>query len=574
MNERVQSQAKAVKSSSFTPSRSGLLQRKCACGGTPGVDGQCTECRKKRLQADQFPAPSIVEDVLRSAGQPLDPTTRAFMEPRFGHDFSRVRVYADDKAAESARAVEANAYTVGNNVVFGAGQYAPQTNSGRQLIAHELSHTLQQGAASAAIPHRLMVGAPNNPFEQEADTASAAVLQGTVEASPRASAVAPQVQRQGPTVQPIAPPTMHPIAPTKLITSEVEDVTFPKDDEITLDKRIANRRNQDAPDGKGKYIGTVNFKNLPAAEKKVAGEEGKEAAGEEANLERRAVKHALLEAIITDIEKKAGIEMRLRVPLENSPAPIEYAMVILRFDKQRNVEVEYAGKDVQAKGSLADPSSGISKLASEFGVTFVTDGITVTNLPGTKGKTTFTGKNWSANDVVLLRDALPLLGSTERQILKGCKIRRLNAKTAGTAAGFFYTGDNSINLSDAALPFDKAIWFGEGGKFYTRGVHTSLHEIGHALHYAKVPAGSPKGISEMLDQFKKAVLDESKKRTKGKTGPGSKFPPQGIITPTEYAATSWKEFFADTYSIYITNPSFLNTTEFMYLYDFFKHHFP
>src|SRR5215212_3769005 len=122
MNERVRSQATPEPKPSFTPVHSNLLQRKCACGGKPGVDGQCTECRKKQLvglqrgatdQADPFAAPPIVHDVLRSPGQPLDPTTRAFMEPRFGHDFSQVRVYADTKAAESARAVRALAYTVG-----------------------------------------------------------------------------------------------------------------------------------------------------------------------------------------------------------------------------------------------------------------------------------------------------------------------------------------------------------------------------------------------------------------------------------------------------------------------------
>src|ERR1041385_5790965 len=67
-------------------------------------------------------APPIVHEVLRSPGQPLDASTRAFMEPRFGRDFGDVRVHTDGKAAESARAVNARAYTVGNNVVFGAGQ--------------------------------------------------------------------------------------------------------------------------------------------------------------------------------------------------------------------------------------------------------------------------------------------------------------------------------------------------------------------------------------------------------------------------------------------------------------------
>jgi hypothetical protein len=85
-----------------------------------------------------------VHEVLRSPGQPLDPAIRAFFESRFGHDFSQVRVHTDGQAAESVRAVNALAYTVGRNVVFGAGQYAPGTAIGRRLLAHELAHVIQQ----------------------------------------------------------------------------------------------------------------------------------------------------------------------------------------------------------------------------------------------------------------------------------------------------------------------------------------------------------------------------------------------------------------------------------------------
>src|SRR5881398_1945464 len=84
--------------------------------------------------------PSIVHDVLNSSGQPLDEGTRAFMEPRFGHDFSQVRVHTDERAAESAEAVNALAYTAGQDVVFGGGQYEPGTNEGKKLLAHELTH--------------------------------------------------------------------------------------------------------------------------------------------------------------------------------------------------------------------------------------------------------------------------------------------------------------------------------------------------------------------------------------------------------------------------------------------------
>ncbi|MEA1865830.1 MAG: DUF4157 domain-containing protein, partial [Euryarchaeota archaeon] len=99
-------------------------------------------------QAEPSTVPPVVHEVLRSSGQPLDPNTRTFMEPRFGHDFSRVRVHTDTKAAESAQAVNALVYTVGQNIVFGAGRYTPQSSLGRQCLAHELTHVVQQSQTS------------------------------------------------------------------------------------------------------------------------------------------------------------------------------------------------------------------------------------------------------------------------------------------------------------------------------------------------------------------------------------------------------------------------------------------
>lgn len=111
----------------------------------------------------------------RSGGQPLDAETRAFMEPRFGFDFSRVRVHADSEAAQGARSINARAYTIGSDVVFGAGRYAPSSSEGRRLLAHELAHVAQQSSSSvtssgpcprqnlfreSAHPHYLTVGAP------------------------------------------------------------------------------------------------------------------------------------------------------------------------------------------------------------------------------------------------------------------------------------------------------------------------------------------------------------------------------------------------------------------------------
>ena len=94
----------------------------------------------------------------RGGGQPLPTSVRAFFEPRFERDFSQVRVHADTPAAESAQAVQALAYTVGSDIVFGAGQYAPATTAGQRLLAHELTHVVQQGASQTLAPKRDFTG--------------------------------------------------------------------------------------------------------------------------------------------------------------------------------------------------------------------------------------------------------------------------------------------------------------------------------------------------------------------------------------------------------------------------------
>jgi hypothetical protein len=124
---------------------------------------KCTECEEDetslhRSATNSSPtavAPSVVHEMLRSPGQPLDASTRAFMEPRFGHDFRGVRLHTGTTAADSARAVNALAYTVGQNVVFGAAAYEPASAEGRRLLAHELTHTIQQGASTGETNKRI-----------------------------------------------------------------------------------------------------------------------------------------------------------------------------------------------------------------------------------------------------------------------------------------------------------------------------------------------------------------------------------------------------------------------------------
>ena len=166
------------------------MQRRCACGGTPGPTGECESCRKKaqslqrqtrnselETRESSF-APPIVHEVLRSLGQPLDATTRAFMESRLGHDFSGVRVHSNERAAESARAVDALAYTVGRNMVFGTSQYAPATSEGRRLLAHELTHTIQQQGTAQTAFDSLSISSPSEPSEHEAEQSADAFATG------------------------------------------------------------------------------------------------------------------------------------------------------------------------------------------------------------------------------------------------------------------------------------------------------------------------------------------------------------------------------------------------------------
>ena len=133
------------------------VSRACACGGS------CPGCRHQgdqdeRVQAKRVSssdtgraeAPPSVHETLRSAGRPLDGSIRSFMEPRFGHDFSRVRVHSGSTAEQSARDLNAHAFTVGDEIVFGPGRFAPETWEGKSLLAHELTHVIQQTGSTPA----------------------------------------------------------------------------------------------------------------------------------------------------------------------------------------------------------------------------------------------------------------------------------------------------------------------------------------------------------------------------------------------------------------------------------------
>src|SRR5262245_32677779 len=177
--------------------RAPILER-CRCANTR-AGGECESCSAKRegmltrpaiAWAGERLAPPIVHQVLREPGASLDPQTHELMAARLGHDFSKVRVHTGERAALSARAVDARAYTVGHHVVFGAGEFAPGTTEGRRLLTHELAHVLHQRAAIPSGP--IAIAPSTGPAEVEAER----VAGGSVVQAPVGADVAATLQRQ------------------------------------------------------------------------------------------------------------------------------------------------------------------------------------------------------------------------------------------------------------------------------------------------------------------------------------------------------------------------------------------
>ena len=171
--------------SSFTPIQTGLLQRKCTSN-----------------QSEPSVAPPIVHEVLSSPGQSLEQNTRTLMESRFNHDFSRVKIHTDEKAAKSSQALNAIAYTVQQDIAFDTGKYAPQSRTGRQLLAHELAHVVQQSRGGA--------NPPNTQSEQAAQQASSNFDRANIPINPSGATApglacqkAPETTKSQPTVTPI-----------------------------------------------------------------------------------------------------------------------------------------------------------------------------------------------------------------------------------------------------------------------------------------------------------------------------------------------------------------------------------
>lgn len=163
-------------------------------------------------QQQEGEAPPLVTEALRSGGQPLDDESRALMESRLGHNFGQVRVHADEDAARSAAAVQSLAYTVGSDIVFGSGQYAPNTSDGQRLIAHELTHVVQQRDMTTGGP--LTVGPVDDAYEREAEATAQYISDGGSVLGQSSMMGAQAVQREATRLQ--RTPSLNPYAGTDL----------------------------------------------------------------------------------------------------------------------------------------------------------------------------------------------------------------------------------------------------------------------------------------------------------------------------------------------------------------------
>lgn len=152
------------------------------------------------LLTEETEEPSPVRDVVGAGGgSPLDSSTRSFMESRLGNDFGDVRIHTGAKADESAHAIHAQAYTVGTNVVFQSGKFAPDTPAGMHTLAHELTHVVQQKAGPVAgtpAPGGIRLSSPSDAFEQAAERSASAVMSPAPQQA-QAGSAEPSVQRAG-----------------------------------------------------------------------------------------------------------------------------------------------------------------------------------------------------------------------------------------------------------------------------------------------------------------------------------------------------------------------------------------
>jgi hypothetical protein len=519
--------------------------------------------RRKATNSVQEPvAPAIVNDVLESSGQTLEPAARAFMESRFGHDFSQVRIHTDTLAAKSADSISASAYTAGNHIVFANGRYSPGSSEGQHLLAHELAHVVQQQAAGSlfsAIP----MGALDDSAEHEAELISrAAVYGGTI--------FQPLVRRPLALMrQPQSLQTV-PLAERRAIQVSTMAVSVPTS-RIDAFFRLMPSGNP----GERRSVGATNsFSTNIAATLHV----GLGSVGAWIQGDTNALPLNSSIEVDLDLSNHGGSHSTYRFTYfahttgQGSRASTGNVMLI-----------ELVGNVVAAPSGQAAPTSTFSIGSTSF------------NLSGT----------WSDNHYAVLRQALSLLPASALADAAGVTFRKTSQSSSGGEAGNYDQTTDTISIHSNAFP-SSSMRVGQR----SHGVHNILHEIGHALDLRvlerawntfnsagqtaaarqtflqqRSPSGSryvrdnngdynvEQNMADRGGAFRQAARkDQVRQDTSGRvTTEGTTATLQGGIT--SYSDTDYQELFAEAFAMYINAPETLRQLR-PNIYAYFNSRYP
>ena len=408
---------------------------------------RASEPQLQCLQVDSIDSgstvvPPIVHEVLRSAGQPLSAATRGVMEPRFGHDFSEVRVHTDAKAAESARDLNASAYTVGSNIVFGAGQFLPETQTGRHLLSYELTHVAQQ--RRSPVPVARGVSVPSDSHERQAGAVADALMRGGNIAPLLDSGPGPishSLQRQ---------PAPSPARPLKYDRTVFHIPSVPQGQSAaSLRQALNNKVNQGIIVSFTTRGGTGNTEIFMLAVLFSLAERGRW--GTETD-------------VVTPIDwpAKAG---------DSAPR----GQITVRIDHNGAASAELIARGVP----VVTQQTTAAALKTDFKLAAVTDDGTA---------------RWSPNELNDVGAALDLLPGGDKAALEGVELIRVNnipgkPSEAGqfefpqpVAASASAVGINAkLRLTSRAFDRDTLQFFGGTRKTVPASFQTILHEVGHAV---------------------------------------------------------------------------------------------
>jgi hypothetical protein len=499
---------------------------------------------------DDGPLPAHVQETIRSPGEPLDERLRTDLEPRFGHDFSRVRVHTDGQAHESARELGARAWASGEHIAFSARRYEPSSHAGRTLIAHELAHVVQQRLSGR---QALQLDSELEPFPEDERRKIRSLTSGL---SAAGDAVADQLFRADKSVIPIPADrriqlgtTVAPDLKEGLIrvasgltvaAPGVQAPVLPENSSLTLALKAA-----------GRTIRLTRFRHTSAG-----------AGG------AQAVEDVVLVEDLGRIEKAplaSPTEYQTSSPLwHGGTLPYVEATKLAECNKTTG-DPDRCRRDILGEKLIPIGPSPGTVLKKE---TIDIRGIKLTREPG------WTWKDWNPIQGVL--EALPdtilreAAGSRWfREAAPVCTAAAVAAKACDPARAAAADG-----ISRKVTVYDKAF----DATSTRSGTSTELqrkitHEIGH-LADAKPLRGkadpskhqtlSGVGVKKGMRDGKSLWLDVASPRTTGDFQKAAIA--DGLVTKdgqilsgglTEYGQTSWKELFAESFALYTTDPDLL-----------------